>query len=460
MSSKLDYLSKYGSSKKKRKKKSKSTRVYDEDANDYSEPVISQHDEGDEEGPTVVLADGTAFVDQHKSSGKFKSDKAEGDAWRVDKKKKSKGRRKRSRRYDSDDDDGERGSGRSSGTRYDSDDAQLTNINKKSRTSNDRSWRPDSDEESISRGRRKRYDSDDQQTENKMKTSRKRYDSDDEDDFRAQNRKRFESDDNGEGDSDDLKNKRSTCDSDDFEDEGSGSKSGRKHSNQDVKPKASRQNTHNDKMKKEAGKRRVRYDSDDEKIESSKSKSAQRQKMTSGHIAGLQSSSDFQSAEQKIKQKNMIDTQSLNRGETVYRSKDGKSVQVSSHSSHGDRDEIENPADLNVGAVQRQRAMDLSIQKQIMSQSTFARSVDDADQWRRSRIREGDPMAKRDSARGESSKKTYKGPQPKANRFGIGPGYRFDGIDRGNGFEDKVLAVLYGKGRKKEEAYKWSCADM
>jgi pre-mRNA-splicing factor CWC26 len=57
-------------------------------------------------------------------------------------------------------------------------------------------------------------------------------------------------------------------------------------------------------------------------------------------------------------------------------------------------------------------------------------------------------------------KPTYKGPQPKPNRYGIRPGYRWDGIDRGNGFEDKVLETLHSKGRKKEDAYKWSAADM
>ena len=57
-------------------------------------------------------------------------------------------------------------------------------------------------------------------------------------------------------------------------------------------------------------------------------------------------------------------------------------------------------------------------------------------------------------------KPVYKGPPPKPNRYGLRPGYRWDGTDRGNGFEDKVLEALHSKGRKKEEAYKWSAADM
>ena len=57
-------------------------------------------------------------------------------------------------------------------------------------------------------------------------------------------------------------------------------------------------------------------------------------------------------------------------------------------------------------------------------------------------------------------KPTYKGPPPKPNRYGIRPGYRWDGIDRGNGFEDRLLTSVHSRGRKKEEAYKWSSADM
>ena len=61
---------------------------------------------------------------------------------------------------------------------------------------------------------------------------------------------------------------------------------------------------------------------------------------------------------------------------------------------------------------------------------------------------------------GPPRKPMYKGPPPKPNRYGIRPGYRWDGIDRGNGFEDRLLGSLHSKGRKKEEAYKWSSADM
>lgn len=46
------------------------------------------------------------------------------------------------------------------------------------------------------------------------------------------------------------------------------------------------------------------------------------------------------------------------------------------------------------------------------------------------------------------------------NRFGIRPGYRWDGVDRSNGYEKKWFTVQNTKKAELEESYKWSTEDM
>jgi len=108
----------------------------------------------------------------------------------------------------------------------------------------------------------------------------------------------------------------------------------------------------------------------------------------------------------------------------------------------------------------------------------FARAKDDAkmDQMYRDKIHADDPMAQyvlkqKDkqhaeqvkavvAAGGAAPKPKYKGPTPRPNRFGIMPGYRWDGRDRGTGWEEKVLGQAASKQRSKDASYQWSVSDM
>jgi pre-mRNA-splicing factor CWC26 len=108
----------------------------------------------------------------------------------------------------------------------------------------------------------------------------------------------------------------------------------------------------------------------------------------------------------------------------------------------------------------------------------FARSKDDSklDQMFKERIHADDPMAKymlekKDkkeaklakeavAAGGAPLKPRYKGPAPRPNRFNLLPGYRWDGRDRGTGWEEKVLGQAASKQRSKNAAFEWSVSDM
>lgn len=58
-----------------------------------------------------------------------------------------------------------------------------------------------------------------------------------------------------------------------------------------------------------------------------------------------------------------------------------------------------------------------------------------------------------------SDKPIYNGHFPE-NRFGIRPGYRWDGVDRSNGYESKWFEMQNNKKAIAIEAYKFSTEDM
>ncbi|XP_053687583.1 BUD13 homolog [Sabethes cyaneus] len=99
----------------------------------------------------------------------------------------------------------------------------------------------------------------------------------------------------------------------------------------------------------------------------------------------------------------------------------------------------------------------------------LARYADDQDldEFLKKQDRLGDPMLdyirskKKEKTReeGRPEKPTYKG-SFMDNRFGIRPGYRWDGVDRSNGFEKKWFEMQSKKKAVEEEAYKYSVEDM
>lgn len=97
----------------------------------------------------------------------------------------------------------------------------------------------------------------------------------------------------------------------------------------------------------------------------------------------------------------------------------------------------------------------------------LTRTKDDVDvnDHLRDRERAEDPMVeyfrkKRTQKAGTKRIPTYQGPLPPPNRFKVMPGYRWDGVDRSTGFEQRFHERINRQKRNESEAYAWSTEDM
>ncbi|EJK68902.1 hypothetical protein THAOC_09883, partial [Thalassiosira oceanica] len=225
-------------------------------------------------------------------------------------------------------------------------------------------------------------------------------------------------------------------------------------------------------------------DDDDDDGSESVDAAGRAKRMSSGHRSGLQDAGDFAAAERKLRKKQRRELEKYNAknggdGRTVYRDKSGRKREVDPAADEAElarleREREERQVRSNKGARQRDLEDLEAAELAAASSMTVARGIDDRhlEALRMAEIRPDDPMAahawkkrEEESAAGtdgapSAARPTYKGPQAKPNRYGLRPGYRWDGIERGNGFEDRVLEKLHSRGHKREEAYRWSSADM
>ena len=76
-------------------------------------------------------------------------------------------------------------------------------------------------------------------------------------------------------------------------------------------------------------------------------------------------------------------------------------------------------------------------------------------------MRFDDPMAQHLSKKGPTSNKPkYRGPPAPPNRFDIMPGYRWDGVDRSNGYEKQFFQAQAQARADAATAHKWAVEDM
>ncbi|OLL27097.1 Pre-mRNA-splicing factor cwc26 [Neolecta irregularis DAH-3] len=159
--------------------------------------------------------------------------------------------------------------------------------------------------------------------------------------------------------------------------------------------------------------------------------------------------------------------------ETIYRDATGRRVDVALQRAEA-RKKLEaeearkkKEKELGMGVVQQREKEERRKQLQEIKAVPFARTVDDIvmNEELKSRERWNDPAASFLSTKGKTkdgkanTESTFKGASM-PNRFGVLPGYRWDGVDRSNGFEKQYFTKQNEVKLREEAAYGWSTEDM
>jgi len=176
------------------------------------------------------------------------------------------------------------------------------------------------------------------------------------------------------------------------------------------------------------------------------------------HSAGLMSGASFKEAEKKLRAEReaaAAATASAGQDETVYRDRKGRKLDMLNEfmrleaEREGKKKQAREEFEWGKGSKQKRDVEDANRELEAMKYEPFARTKDDPklEKMLKETIRDGDPMQDWFATNGVAHdhaavarKPVYKGPTPPPNRYGIAPGYRWDGVDRGNGWEAKRQA--------------------
>lgn len=194
-------------------------------------------------------------------------------------------------------------------------------------------------------------------------------------------------------------------------------------------------------------------------------------KMESGAHAGLQSADQVtaqlkrRQAEERQRFLEDGDEHSGRGKETIYRDASGRIINVAMKRAEArkkaDEDAAKAAAEVEAqkGDVQRaqlvQRRADLAEAK-FLPLSRYADDVEMNEELKE-RGRWNDPASQfltKKEGKSVNGKPLYQGPAM-PNRYGIRPGHRWDGVDRGNGFEKEYFTAQNHRRNLKELDYAW-----
>ena len=218
------------------------------------------------------------------------------------------------------------------------------------------------------------------------------------------------------------------------------------------------------------------------KAKKKKKKKEAKRMMFSGGTAGLHSGASFAEEQKRVQAQKKArageeDGAAMGQGAaTVYRDKRGRKLDMlnefMNQQAARDGREAKQQAlnyEWGTGKAQREAKEREAARLAQEGAAPFARSKNDAalNDVLKDRVRADDPMARYmaqkraregtggggGSAGGPPGRPTYSGPPPPINRFGLKPGYRWDGVARGNGFEARLIRARNDR-KAKKSAYR------
>jgi len=219
--------------------------------------------------------------------------------------------------------------------------------------------------------------------------------------------------------------------------------------------------------------KRIYSSSDDEKRNP-------RQKMSDGTKSGLNTKSEFMAMKPKIGKNSNLQKiiDDAKNAETVYREKGTgkkrdfeKEEELDAAERARKEEELKNYKVWNKGKKQLEQKEE-NVQSYLKEiEKPLARYKDDKDfnDMQKAKMFQDDPMydymmsknkTKTKKARQQSSKKMYTGSSTAPNRFGILPGYRWDGVDRSTGFENKLFTYHNEKKIQVNQAWRANTDDF